>query len=196
MKPPVKTISKRIEPEEDGGEATTIETQLGVSKKDDSLRQKEILEASLWNAVVTAVSTSSAQYICKQYTSDIVVELCTGGENNLLEEISGSEDIDTIHTAVLESADTLLTDYYGSRALRRIILASNEKHGDSAKRFTRLLWKNHVQGTCNKLKDSHAAKIVAAFIHCGCPDIAAKAKKEIKVKDPVAWADKFTGKKH
>eukprot|EP00889_Picochlorum_renovo_P001191 jgi/Picre1/28221/NNA_003627.t1 len=167
-----------------------IATALSVT--DDTALLRKIIISELESEISQVVQDKHAH----KYTSDIVVELCVGGENNFLEELSGVEDIDAIHKAVLESADTLLTDYYGSRALRRIILASNEKNGDSAKRFTELLWKNHMQGTCKKLKDSHAAKIVAAFIHCGCPDIASKAKKEIKVKDPVAWADKFTGKKH
>ena len=42
MRPRTLNISKRVEPENEGDEATTIETQLGLSKKDELLRRQEL----------------------------------------------------------------------------------------------------------------------------------------------------------
>lgn len=197
MKPPVKMISKRIEPSEEGGEAQTVEMQLGISKKDDAVRRKEIFSGGLWDDVSNAILESAKEFLCKQYASDVVVEACIGGQGNFIESEFGSTVLDKLHQAIVDAAtaEDILTDYFGSRALRRIIIASQNPDEESAKKFTRLLWQKVLKGRCNELKDSHAAKIVAALIQCGCPEIVTVVKKELKgVKNPTTWAEKFAGK--
>jgi hypothetical protein len=195
MKPRVLKISKRIEPENEGEEATTIETQLGLSKKDEDLRRREILKDDLWKTISATVSGSAAELVSKQYASDVVVECCIGGDGNFIEENFGADSIDIVHGAILnsESLQDLMTDYFASRAIRRIIMAS--KGGNkSAERFAKLLWTNGVKGKCKTLKDTHAAKIVAALVESGCPSIAKAATAELKKsgeRDPSAWAGKY-----
>lgn len=195
MKPPVKMISKRVEAAEEGGEPETVEMQLGMSKKDDVLRRQEILSGGIWEKVVNTIITSPEDLLCKQYSSDVVVEACIGGEANFIGNTFGKGSLDTLHETVASSVGKALTDYFGSRALRRIIIASQGANEESAKRFTTLLWKKALKGKCSELKESHAAKIVAALIQCGCPDIVTAVKKELKgIKNPVKWAEEFAGK--
>ncbi len=195
MKPPVKMISKRIEPSEEGGEAETVEMQLGVSKKDDDVRRKEILTGGLWDDLSKTLIESAKEMLCMQYASDVMVEACVGGSGSFLETVYGCS-LDQLHNAVVDVAvDDVLTDYFASRALRRIIIASDNPDEKTAKKFTLLLWKKVLKGKCNELKDSHAAKIIAALVQSGCPDIVAAVKKELKgVKNPSKWAEKFAGR--
>ena len=195
LKPPTKRITKRVEGEE-GEDPTTIETVLGVSKKDDILRRQEILKDGLWKAISGNLKASASDLICKQYASDVVVEACIGGEGNFLETSFGKEDIDSIHDALVSSDDDILTNYFGSRSIRRIVLASqDEQGGDSARRFTEKLWQKRIKGKCSKLKESHAAKILAAMVYCGCPNVVKGVKKELKMKEPEKWADEFVAGK-
>lgn len=193
MKPPVKMISKRVEPLEEGGEAETVEMQMGVSKKADDVRRKELFSGGLWEELSSTLIESAAEFLCKRYASDVIVESCIGGRGSFIESTGNS--LDTLHEAVVNAAGDALTDYFGSRALRRIILASQSSDEACAKKFTKLLWKKVLKGRCDELKESHAAKIIAALIQCGCPDVARDAKKELKgIKNPGAWAEKFAGK--
>ena len=195
LKPPTKRITKRLEGEE-GEEPTTIETVLGVSKKDNILRRQEILKDGLWKAIAGNLKESAHDLICKQYASDVVVEACIGGEDDFLGTKFGEEDIDSIHDALVSSDEDILTNYFGSRSIRRIVLASQEEQGgDSARRFTEKLWRQCIKGKCSKLKESHAAKILAAMVYCGCPNVVKGVKKELKMKEPEKWADEFVAGK-
>jgi len=89
-----------------------------------------------------------------------------------------------------EGADEecLLTDFYASRALRRLVLCG----GDTAGAFSSLLWKRVLRGNCSKLSKSHAAKVVAAvFVVAGTGDAGEETRKEIEseLQKCVAGAD-------
>ena len=198
MKPRTIEISKRIEPENEGEEATTLETQLGLSKKDDLLRRQELLKDGLWKHMATALEESAGDLLKKQFASDVVVEACVGGDGNLLEETFGAEAVDAVHDAVIGaiSANTdLLEDYFGSRAIRRIVLASKESA--VAQRFTMQLYKKVVKGKAATLKETHAAKIVAGLVICGCDSVAKAVRAELKkagedAKSILSWAEGLT----
>lgn len=196
LKPPVKMIDKRSDPEDENSE--TVQVQLGLSKKDDVQRRKEILESGLGEKMCQAVIKAPAEYLTQQYGSAVVVELCSGGQDNVLNLACGEETLHKLHDAVIKHAsdESMLTDYYTSRSLRRIILNSNTADGDTAQEFTLKLWKTVLKGKAKSLKDSHAAKIIAALVHSGCNEAKSGVEKELKksVPDVDVWADKFISK--
>lgn len=68
--------------------------------------------------------------------------------------------------------ECLLTDFYASRALRRLVLSG----GDSAGAFSSLLWERVLRGNCSRLSRSHAAKVVAAVLAAA----GAETRKEVE----------------
>ena len=96
------------------------------------------------------------------------------------------------------AAEPLLTHYYGSRALRRLLLAagSDGDEGAAARAFAEQLWQQVLQGQCRALVGGHAEKVVAALLHCsvGAVEQAVAAELEPLVGGDVQqWAAKFLG---
>jgi pumilio homology domain family member 6 len=91
----------------------------------------------------------------------------------------------------------LLTDYHASRALRRMLLAGETDgiSGDGARAFAARLWNDALRGHCAALVGGHAAKVVAALLHCGVPAVQTAAAAELKpvLDDVSAWAAGFMG---
>jgi len=85
----------------------------------------------------------------------------------------------------------VLEDYFGSRALRRVVLASN--NDDTAKELVEKLWKGALTGKCKEVYKGHGAKVVAALVCCGSEKVKKEVKKEMGcvVKDVEAWALQF-----
>ena len=180
-----------------GKEETDESKRLGVSKKDDITRRKEILEGGLGSALHKACMESTEEYLTSQFSCDIVVEMCVGGQDTILVQIIGENAIDELHNAVLDAASSCLTDYYASRSLRRIILTSSAQDGKMASKFSNLLWRKILKGKAKELKDTHAAKVVAALLHSGCEEPAKSIKKELKesVDNVDEWAQQFLKQK-
>lgn len=203
MRPRAIEISKRVEPENEGDEATTLETKLGLSKKDDLLRRRELLQDGLWKSISAVLEESAADLLNKQFASDVVVEACIGGDDNVLEETFGNAGaVNAVHDAVLgaiASRDEILESYFGSRAIRRVVLASNGSTATGAKRFTERLYDDVIKGKAAKLKKTHAGKIIAALVVCGCRGVVKGVKAELKKageKDGgEAWAKTLVSKK-
>jgi pumilio homology domain family member 6 len=201
IKPRTIETSKRIEPENEGEEATILETQLGLSKKDDLLRRQELLKDGLWKSISTVLEESAADLLNKQFASDVVVEACIGGDDDVLEKTFGNADsVNAVHDAVIgaiSSDDGMLESYFGSRAIRRVVLASNGSSGSGAKRFTERLYDEVIKGKAAKLKKTHAGKIIAALVVCGCRGAVVKA--ELKASGDrdggLAWAKALVSKK-
>lgn len=86
-----------------------------------------------------------------------------------------------------EKQECLLTHFYASRALRRLVLCG----GDSAGAFSTLLWERVLRGNCSKLSKSHAAKVVAAVVVVAGGEIAAETRTgiESELKKCVAGGD-------
>lgn len=195
--------------DEDAEVAVRPSGPLGLSKKDANLRRKELLVGSgLGKALVTLCTDSAAELLATQHAADILIEVCRGGEGGLLEELVGEESIDEVQAATVAAAvaksgsdesngEQLLQNFFGSRALRRLVLASKDegRAGNAAQRFVKLLWDRALKGRCAELHASHAAKILGAVVLSACPAVSNVAVLELKkcgVADVPAWADTFT----
>ena len=225
VKPSEKILQSSKEPEEaepSGSEDSGSEDEdegaghkaltsgpLGVSKKDPILRRKEVLDGGLGKDLVSLCAESGAELITTQHAGDVVVEVCRGGEDGVLEEVVGAAEIDAVHAAIAEAAAAgieaenggLLGSYFGSRAVRRLVLGAADEgaSGKIAKRFVEQLWSKALKGECKTLQEGHAAKVLAAVLHSKCPVAVKAATAELKkagTKDPSAWADKFLQKAH
>jgi pumilio family protein 6 len=97
-----------------------------------------------------------------------------------------------------DAAEPLLTHYFGSRALRRLVLAASSKgeEGAAARAFAEQLWHQALQGQCKHLVGGHAEKVLAGLLHCSVPSVEQAAAAELKplVGGAVQqWAGKFLG---
>jgi pumilio family protein 6 len=76
----------------------------------------------------------------------------------------------------------VLSNFFGSRALRRLVLASGDggPSGAAAAAFTQKLWSGALQGRCAQWVDSHAAKVLAALLQCGDAAVKKEAAAELR----------------
>jgi pumilio family protein 6 len=107
---------------------------------------------------------------------------------------AGEED--GVQKEVGEEQDHILESYFGSRALRRLVLASCETGAGSegAKAFVSLMWNKGLQGKCSSWAGTHADKVLAALVHCGVAEVVAAAAEELGPLvggDAQAWSDKI-----
>ncbi|PRW61613.1 pumilio-like protein 24 [Chlorella sorokiniana] len=212
-----------------GGRATS--GPLGLSKKDPDVRRKELMgggaPASLAAALCALCAQQAGQLVRSQHGSDILVEVCRGGESGLLLECLGEgaqEQLAAVHDALVaavagsgeaaaaddddeeegaqqQQQEPVLSHFFGSRALRRLVLASSDggAAGEAAAAFAGKLWRGALAGQCKQWVDTHAAKVIAAVLHCGDAATKQAAAKELK---PLVkgcsldeWADRLTSKK-
>ena len=94
-----------------------------------------------------------------------------------------------------EEGGGALGSYYGSRALRRLVLAS--KDDAAARRFVDALWVGALKGRCVALHKTHAAKVLAAVVHGGSSVAAKGTRAELKkaVGKVDEWAATFVQEK-
>ena len=93
----------------------------------------------------------------------------------------------TEHGTAAGAEAGLLTDYYASRSIRAMVLASS---GPCLEHLAEQLCLS-LKGCCSKLVGGHAEKIlVALLLHASTGSVAAISKEfEATVgSDPVAWA--------
>lgn len=213
-----------------GGRPTT--GPLGISKKDPDVRRRELLgggaPASLAAALCALCAQQAGQLVRSQHGSDVLMEVCRGGEGGLLLECLGegaAEQLAAVHDALVavvaggdeqaaeeeeeeeeedgpqQQQEPVLSHFFGSRALRRLVLASNDggAAGEAAAAFAGKLWHGALAGQCKQWVDTHAAKVLAAVLHCGDAATKQAAAKELK---PLVkgcsldeWADRLTSKK-
>lgn len=182
-------------------EPTKQESPLGLSKKDHDTRLKEIWSGGLGKALVLHCSSAQAakSLLSTQHAADIVVDVARGGNGGLFEEVVGVEMINKVHAAIVEACMPpspgevdVLQDYFGSRALKRLVLSSAESaRGNAASRFVEAFWSGVLKGRCGDLRETHAAKIVAAVCCAGTAKVKKAASAELRragVADPEGWA--------
>lgn len=212
---------------EGGANARPTSGPLGGSKKDPEVRRRELLSgggaASLAASLAALCSEQAGRLIRSQHGSDVLVEVCRGGEGGLLAECleGGAEALAPVHDALVVAAagtdgaagsgeeeqeeggsgggEPVLSHFFGSRALRRLVLASGDggAAGAAAAAFVGKLWSGALQGNCKQWVDTHAAKVLAALLHCGDPAVVKAARSELKplVKGSLdEWAAKLTTK--
>jgi hypothetical protein len=204
----------KAEENETGGQPTTA-VRLGGSKKDPLLRRKELLEGGLGRALARSCTKHASELFSTAHGADMLAELCGGGRDGVLGRVLEAKEMDEMHAGVVnvikESMDSedgdpagLLGSYFGSRALRRIALASslansNQGEGSAASgqeiaaRFVEALWREVMQGRCASLRDTHAAKVIAACVHGGSALATKGIRAELKQAkvDVDLWCEKF-----
>ena len=169
--------------DKDGEGSTKKQTSgpLGVSKKDNDTRRKEVLQGGLGKALVTACLENAASMLTTQHAADVLAE--AAGCAILEQALGGSdgEGLNQVHAAIVEEVKKEKTDehvalnFFGSRALRRLILlasdttpsTNNESTSTSitpAARFVELVWTDALQGNCKRWYGTHAEKILAAVV--------------------------------
>lgn len=188
------------------------------------MRRRELLasggSSSLATALIKLCTEHAPQLMRSQHGSDILVEICRGGEGGLLEECLGEAGLlgtahDALVAAVVGSSadaaegskeegmlaqlqDPALTHFFGSRALRRLVLASSatDASGAAAASFASKLWHGALQGRCHDWVDTHAAKVLAALLQCGDEEVKQAATQELKALVPGSleeWAAQLLG---
>lgn len=215
----------------DAGNARPTSGPLGVSKKDPDVRRRELLgggSGGLAAALAALCTQQAGQLIRSQHGSDVLVEVCRGGEGGVLEECledpaaalaavhdalvaavsgissssgdggSGREGGDS-EPASQEQQEPVLSHFFGSRALRRLVLASGESgaSGAAATAFTSKLWSGALQGMCKTWVNTHAAKVLAAVVQHGDAATKRAAVNELQplVKGSLEeWALRLTAK--
>ncbi|KAF5840452.1 hypothetical protein DUNSADRAFT_16686 [Dunaliella salina] len=144
---------------------------LGLSKKDELLRRKELLgPAGSSNSLAAALTSTCAKragaLLRTAHAADVVVEVARGGAQVCF--------------------------------LYALLLAGSEpgSGGECARQLAQALWQRALQGQCQRWVGTHAEKVLAALLHCGCEDVAKQAASELARalpthEDPVAWSERF-----
>ncbi|KAF6262527.1 armadillo-type protein [Scenedesmus sp. NREL 46B-D3] len=136
---------------------------------------------SLAAALLVLCAEQAGQLLCSQVGADVVVEVARGAAGGLLWELQ-QQGVEAVHAAVVQqkqkgkkgtaaaadagadageqdAAETeqqqepLLTQYFASRALRRLLLAGDSAGADGAgaRAFAQQLWQHALQGQCRQL---------------------------------------------
>lgn len=180
------------------------------------MRRRELLGGGLAAALAALCTDQAGQLIRSQHGSEVLVEVCRGGEGGVLGESleGGADALAGVHNALVaavaagaasssgaasQEEEPTLSHFFGSRALRRLVLASGDggAAGAAAAAFAAKLWSGALQGQCSGWVDSHAAKVLAAVAQCGDAAVRATAAKELQplVQGSVErWAAKLTAK--
>lgn len=226
--PRLPALLPRLQGGGGGGGARPTSGPLGGSKKDPEVRRRELLsgggDGSLAAALVALCAEQAPVLIRSQHGSDVLVEVCRGGEGGLLLECleGGAEALAPVHDALVAAvaggddgsgggassdegedggaaAEPVLSHFFGSRALRRLLLAGGDggAAGAAAAACAAKLWSGALAGRCGQWVDTHAAKVLAALLHCGDAAVAKAARAELA---PLVqgsldeWADRLTAK--
>jgi pumilio family protein 6 len=173
---------------------------LGASKKAPDVRRRELLGGGLGAKLVALCAESAPAWIATQHAADVVLEVCRGGEGGVLEAAVGAAAVDAVHAALVAAAAQprgeaaeqgegragggahVLESYWGSRALRRLVLASADggPAGEAAARFVAALWSGALKGRCAEFVGTHAAKVLAAVVLGGSAAAKKGAAAELK----------------
>lgn len=170
---------------------------LGLSKKDAALRQKELLgsgKSSLVRTMLEAVCPAAAKLLGGKNSADLLTEIVRGGSNDVLREAE-ADGLTAVHDAVVGLAAESLPDsgenhvlqqYYSSRALRRLIIGNSERESEAGTGsaagddFVARLWAKAFDGRCSELIGTHADKVIAAFLECGCAPVKDAARSQVQ----------------
>eukprot|EP00887_Chlorella_sp_A99_P001683 scaffold8.g1683.t1 len=193
-------------------------------------RRRELLGSgagSLAQALVALCSSRAGELLRGQHGGEVLLEVARGGEGGLLAAAAGADALDAVHAAVAaaaagageeggeEGGEEEGQERQGQRkaedpgrrpaaplTLRRLVLASAEAGpaGAAATQAVALLWRDALQGRCARWVGTHAAKVLAALLHCGSAEVRAAAAAELAPLLPrgaagvEAWAAQFLSK--
>lgn len=139
------------------------------------------------------------QAILQQLQQDVAALSSGGGKQQQTKKGKKSSKAGSSGDAAGNTAEPLLTHYYGSRALRRLLLpaGSSGAEGAAARAFAERLWCEVLQGQCASLVGGHAEKVLAGLLHCDVQPVVQAASSELqpllKGVDAQKWAAKFLG---
>lgn len=206
------------------------ERVLGLSKKDPLSRRRELLASggkdSFAASLLRACTPVAGALLRGPVTCDLIVEAARGGEGALLQEIAPTE-LTQLHDAIVAEAarddadvaaqapvdaeeagpaaappaEHIFTQFYSSRALRRLLLASaDDGPAAPATALAVKLWSGACAGRCRRWVGGHGEKVLAALLHCASPEVRNAAAKEIgPLIKPVSveeWSAKLTSQGH
>lgn len=193
-----------VVPAQEDVPAVAQQVPLGRSKKDPALRQKELLgsgKGSLARSLLEAARSASEKLLQGKNSADLLMELVRGGSDDVLKEAE-PDNLKAVHDAVVALAakslpntgeNHVLLQFYSSRALRRLIIASSARGSDagtgsaSGDEFVANLWRGAFDGRCRELVGTHADKVVAALLECGYAPVKEAARDQVQkvLKQPV-----------
>jgi pumilio family protein 6 len=206
-----------------GGGRRPTSGPLGASKKAPEVRRRELLGGgggSLAAALAELCEQRAAALLRSQHGSEVLVEACCGGQGGLLADcLQGGPALAAVHDALVAAVadgsagpatgeaggqeageeEPALSHFFGSRALRRLVLASTCDDAPAAAAAAEIvgkLWRGALRGRCAPWVHTHAAKVLAALLKCGEPSVRAEAAKELAAAVPGSlddWAAKLTG---
>ena len=180
------------------------------------MRRRELLGGAGGLAVaLTTLCMEHAETLMRSaHASEIVVEVCRGGQSGMLVEcLPKGSTLSAVHDALVaavvgdsagcstaakpEHQEPVLTHFFGSRALRRLVLAScaDDASGASAAAFVGKMWVGVLEGRCQHWIDTHAAKVLAALLECGDAHVRVAAAQEMAALMPGTvnqWALRLT----
>lgn len=203
--------------DEETGKLSAEQTSevLGLSKKDQFLRRKEILQGSLGKALIELCSKSTkALFSESAHGADLLMEVIFGGgPDGVLSEAVGENSIHQVQDILVgvlkedisstEDDNYILSSYFGSRALRRALLALPPHSSSTSQalplsaRFVNKLWEDVVQGHLKQLINTHAAKVLAAILHSPATsgtiqrEFKEEARRSKAVKNFKEWESSF-----
>ncbi len=198
---------------------------LGASKKAPELRRRELLgegKDGLGAALIKLVGARAGALLRSATGAEVVVEVARGAEGGLLWQLQQA-GVERVHDAIVRdvagdahgegtgmegeeagpapAAEPLLLNFFSSRALRRLVLASSDEGpgGEGARAFVRSLWGRALKGRCSSWVGTHADKVLAAVLHSGDAEVREAAARELGplVGQPLEeWGKRFMGPQH
>ena len=168
-----------------GGGAAAASVPLG-GKKDPELRRKELLlgKVGLGVALLDCCREHAAEMLTSPVAGDVLFEVLEGG-GGVLEEGLGDQLVAArARVAELaaqprgEEGEHPCEGWFSSRLLRRVVLDGGEPARAE-------LWKQAFQGRCEAWLDTHAQKVLQAFVQCPDSPTRRAAVKELTPLAPV-----------
>ena len=151
------------------GNASTVSASSLGGKKDTDVRRKELLlgKAGLGAALLKCCTESAAEMLASTVAGDVLFEALKGGrgvlEDGLASELSAARAAVAELAARDRSADAAgehpCEGWFSSRLLRRIVMDGGEPSRAA-------LWEVAFQGKCEMWVNTHAQKVLQAFVQC------------------------------
>eukprot|EP00238_Polyblepharides_amylifera_P002319 CAMPEP_0196594540 /NCGR_PEP_ID=MMETSP1081-20130531/78637_1 /TAXON_ID=36882 /ORGANISM="Pyramimonas amylifera, Strain CCMP720" /LENGTH=687 /DNA_ID=CAMNT_0041918831 /DNA_START=92 /DNA_END=2152 /DNA_ORIENTATION=+ len=197
--------------DEDDGDGVEEEGASGGGpKKPLTVKRRELLSGKdgLGKKLVDMCFEHSAEMLCDHVKADVLAEVMSGGVECEMAEAVGCEEMQRLYEAVAEAATvrvpktkecegeeeeeekegtSILTDYTGSRVLRRLALLPAPKSPEGVACFASVLWAKVFKGNCSKWLNTHAEKVLAAILESEDEKTAKAIRVEItKLLKPVS----------
>eukprot|EP00898_Chlorokybus_atmophyticus_P002801 jgi/Chlat1/3521/Chrsp23S03795 len=152
---------------DDDDEQQQQEQHQSVSKKDPEVRRVELL-SELAQPLSDLCADQAGDMLRSPTAGDVLYEVMAGSARASTDAVTAvqqavadaaAEEPGTSDAAAAE--ECAMEHFYGSRLLRRLVLAPRPAHTD-CEPFAAVLWRRAFQGRCERWAKGHSAKVVAA----------------------------------